>query len=267
MRIVHGLTEFDSYLDEFDGVHALESGSSFYSPVLPAGSLHLGFSATAMHWLSRKPCDIGEHVHMVGASGEELAAFAEQARADWRRILSHRARELKPGARLVLVNFCRDEAGRHLGNTGGVDMFGEFDRIWRSFIDDGTITGEEYRAMTLPQYYNSPEEFAAPFENGTNEMSSAGLVLESLETAVVSCPFAEDFKRHGDAARFAKEYIPTIRSWNESIYFGALSSTRPEQERREIIESFYDTYRAGVERDPERHAMDYVHAYMTIAKR
>ena len=67
VQILHGLTQFNSYLEEFDNVHVLESGSSFYRPILPANSLHLGFSATAMHWLSQKPCDIADHVHMVGA--------------------------------------------------------------------------------------------------------------------------------------------------------------------------------------------------------
>ncbi len=266
VQILHGLTAFNSYLDEFEGVHALESGSSFYSPILPADSLHLGFSATAMHWLSHKPCDISDHVHMVGASGKEMQAFAEQARADWSRILLQRARELKSGGRLVLVNFCRDQAGHYLGNTGGANMFDEFNSIWHTFVDDGIITGDEYVAMTLPQYYNSPEEFSSPFDDSSNEVSSSGLVLESLETGIVACPFAEDFKQHRDTARFAKEYVPTIRTWNESIYFGALSSDRPLEARREIIESYYDTYRANVEREPDRHGMGYVHAYMTIAK-
>ena len=57
-----------------------------------------------MHWLSHKPCDLTNHVHMVGATGAELAAFAEQGRRDWETILLHRARELVPGGRLVLVN-------------------------------------------------------------------------------------------------------------------------------------------------------------------
>lgn len=78
--------------------------------------------------------------------------------------------------------------------------------------------------------------------------------------------FAEDFKQHRDAARFAMEYVPTIRSWNESIYYAALSRERAEDERREIIEAFYGTYRANIEREPGHHGMCYVHAYVTIAK-
>jgi len=63
VKILHGLTQFKSYLDEFANVHALESGSSFYSPILPGNSLDIGFSATAMHWLSQKPCDIKKFLH------------------------------------------------------------------------------------------------------------------------------------------------------------------------------------------------------------
>ena len=82
VKILHGHTQFDSFLPGSQNVHVLESGSSFYTPVMAANSLHLGFSATAMHWLSQKPCDISDHVHMVGASGKSLATFAEQAARD-----------------------------------------------------------------------------------------------------------------------------------------------------------------------------------------
>ena len=266
VHILHGLTQFKSYLSEFDHVHLLESGSSFYLPILPANSLHLGFSATAMHWLSRKPCDINEHVHMVGAGGEELRAFADQAREDWQRILLHRARELKSGGKLVLVNFCQDEQGRYLGNTGGVNMFDNFNRIWQSFMDQGTITPAEYQAMTLPQYYNTVEEFSKPFTDTVGEIASSGLQLDNIETAVVACPFAEEYKKHGDAEKFAREYIPTIRSWNESIYFGALSVERPEVQRCEIIDAYYAEYQSQVVANPDEHGMGYVHAYMTISK-
>ncbi len=106
VQILHGHTEFESYLPSSENVHVLESGSSFYSPILPKHSLHLGFSATAMHWLSKKPCDIKDHVHMVGARDEDRGAFAQQASKDWQTILLNRARELTPGGKLVLVNFC-----------------------------------------------------------------------------------------------------------------------------------------------------------------
>lgn len=266
VQILHGLTQFESYLPESSNVHVLESGSSFYLPILPANSLHLGFSATAMHWLRGKPTDITDHVHMVGASGAELATFRKQAANDWETILLERARELKPGGQLVLINFCIDEQGRYLGHTGGVNMFDNFNRNWQTFVDDGIISAAEYRAMTLPQYYNTVEEFSRPLIDPSNRVYQAGLRLQQIETATVACPFAEAWKEHGDAAKFASEYIPTIRSWNESIFKGALSPDRSEQERGEIIEQYYGTYQSQVERNPAEHGMGYVHAYMTITR-
>jgi hypothetical protein len=51
-NLVHGLTPIPTYLDETEDVHVLASASGFYRPIVPAGTLDLGFSATAMHWLA-----------------------------------------------------------------------------------------------------------------------------------------------------------------------------------------------------------------------
>ena len=249
-----------------EGVYLLQSAVSFYRQILPAATLDLGFSATAMHWLSHKPCEISDHVQAVGAKGTELEAFARQGNADWRTILTHRAAELKSGGRLVLVNFCRDEQGRYLGHTGGVNMFDMFNLIWREFVASGLISQAEYQAMTLPQYYKTLGEFTAPLRDSADPLYQAGLRLEQAETRVVPCPYAAEFRRHGDAAGFAKAFIPTMRSWTESTFFGALDAGRPMAERQSIIEGFYGDYEARVRAAPDQHGMGYVHAYLTIAK-
>ncbi len=272
--IVHGLGGFQTWLGELERVYPLFSANSFYLQAVPDNSLNLGFSATAMHWLSAKPTNISDHVHMVGAGERERKIFAEHAANDWETILLHRARELVRGGRLVLVNFCIDEQGRYLGNTGGntggntdsVNMFDTFNRIWQEFVDNDRVTPTEYLNMTLPQYYNTVDEFSRPLLDSKNRCHRAGLRLESIETRVVPCPFAQQFKVHGDVELFADGLIPTIRTWNESIYFAALDAMRPLQERTEIIEDYYTAYRDLVMQDPHNHGMDYVHAYKTIRK-
>ncbi len=181
-------------------------------------------------------------------------------------ILLQRARELRPGGRLVLVNFCRDEEGRYLGRTGGVDMFGTFNLIWRDLVQAGTIGEAEYRAMTLPQYYKDLGEFTRPLTEPGDPVHQAGLRLERAETRVVPCPFAAEFRRKGDAAAFAKAYIPTLRSWTESSFFAGLDPARSMEERRRIIDGYYADYERRVRQAPEGHGMDYVHAYLTIAR-
>ncbi|MDH3218968.1 MAG: class I SAM-dependent methyltransferase [Gammaproteobacteria bacterium] len=263
---VYGLGPFETYLDRHDNVFPLVSGTTFYKQIVPAATLDVGFSATAMHWMSTKVCNISNHVQAVGASGKELDEFRRQAHLDWRQILLNRARELKPGGKLVLINFGRDEQGRYLGNTGGINMFDTFNQIWINFLDQKRITRDEYENMTLPQYYNTVDEFSAPLVDTDDAVYRAGLRLDHIDTRIVKCPFAESFREHGDAARFAEEYIPTIRSWNESIFFNALAEARPFEERRDIIEDYYASYRDMVRESPEGHGMDYVHAYMVISK-
>jgi len=266
IQTVLGLGHFPSYLENSEKVFPLFSANSFYKQILPDESLDFGFSATSMHWLSDKPCDISNHVHMVGADGAEYLMFSEHGKKDWETILLHRARELKKGGILVLLNFCRDQNGNYLGNTSGVNMFNNFDKIWNKFLGQGRIRKDEYNKMTLPQYYNTVEEFKFPLENFDSLVYQSGLRLKHIETRITSCPFAESFKEHLDAKRFANEYIPTIRSWNESIFFNALDNERTLGERKQIINDYYKTYHNQVLVEPEIHRMDYVHAFIVIEK-
>ena len=58
----------------------------------------LGFSATAIHWLSEKPCDITDALsHVMITAPEEAGKFKEQAERDWETTLLKRAAELAPG--------------------------------------------------------------------------------------------------------------------------------------------------------------------------
>ena len=265
--LVHGgRPGVESYLHRFDGVYVFASGTSFYGPIFPPGTLDFGFSATAMHWLSGTPGRIGDHVHAVGAKGEELETFRRHAIGDWETILLARSRELKHGGRLVMSNFCIDEQGRYLGNTGGVNMFDTFDMLWRRLLEEGVISADEYADTVFPQFYKTVDEYCAPLTDPENPVFRSGLRLASAETRVVACPYAARFAEEGDAARFAEAYVPTLRTWSETVFFNSLDPARPEQERRHIVERFYRSYVDLVREDPTGHAMDYVHVYMVVSK-
>ena len=267
-RLLHGLLpgRESLALADLPGVFSFASGTSFHRQIFPDGTLSLGFSATAMHWLSRLPATLADHVHAVGADGAALAAFRAQAAADWNTILLARARELAPGGRLVLANFCIDANGHYLGWTGGRNMHATFAEHWRGLRDAGAITAEEERPATFPQFYRSPAEFAAPFDDAASPVRAAGLRLEECFTRVTPCPYAEAFRAGQPAVEFAHAYVPTLRSWSESMFAGALDPARPKAERAAIIDRFYAAYETDVAAAPEGHGMDYVHCFMTIAK-
>ena len=110
------------YLHNLDDVHVFCSGLSFYKQILPTGSVDLAFSASAMHYLSRMPAIINDHVHAVGATEYEQREYRAVAIEDWKRMLLQRSRELTLDGRLVMANFCVDEHGHYLGNTGGQNL-------------------------------------------------------------------------------------------------------------------------------------------------
>ena len=259
----------NTYLTDIENVFVNACGIGFHKQLMPDASLDIGFSATAMHYISEKPCPIENHVHMVGASGETLAAYAEQARQNWNDLLVARAKELRPGGRLVMLNFGIDEEGRYLGNTGGINMFDTFADIWRQMCDEGMISQTEFVNTSFPQYYRTVEEFCAPFKDNDSPVYQAGLRLVSAKTGVVGCPYRRAFDEAGSAMsarEFAKSYVPTLRSWSEAVFLSGLNETRPTEERHQIVDTFYQRYEDRVASDPSGHAMDYVHCYLAVEK-
>lgn len=259
----------NTYFNEFDGVFVHACGIGFHRQLLPDASLSLGFSATAMHYISEKPCEIPDHVHMVGTSGATLAAYTERAAKDWENILLGRARELVPGGRLVFMNFGKDEQGRYLGGTGGVDMFDTFEALWKGLASEGRISDEEYVNASFSQFYRTKEEFSAPLLDPASPVHAAGLRLISAHTGLLACPYRAAYEAADgamSAREFAVSYIPTLRSWSETVFATALERSRPAGERAAIVDLFFQRYEDLVAQDPTGHAMDYIHCYLAIEK-
>ena len=261
------------------GVFVLACGTGFHEQGFPSGSVDLGVSFTAMHWLSRLPCHLtgGPIHHTQAADPGEAAAFAEQAARDWDRILEARARELRPGGRMVVANFCVDGDGRHLGNTGGgtANMYAVMARLWGELAERGRITEAERRDCTLCNYYRTEEEVRRPFQPG-GAAAEAGLKLLTCETRVIPCRYREDWlaQQRGaaagggdaDARKHAAALIGTLRSWSNSTFLGALDESRGQAERELIVEEFWDSYVDLVAQSPEEHGMAYVHCFLTFEK-
>jgi hypothetical protein len=266
-RRIHGSLDADDPqpLGQESGVFTFASGTTLHRQIFPDQTLTLGFSATAMHYLSMKPGPIADHVHAVGATDEERTLYRDQATSDWTAILLARARELVPGGRLVLANFCVDERGHHLGSTGGVNVFDALAKHWRGLAAANRIWDSEYRAATFQQYYKTASEFVAPF-GLDSPVTLAGLRLDHVSTIRTPCPFAAMFRQSGDAAAYAHAYVPSVRSWSQSTFVGALDPARPQGERAAIVNQLYDAYETEVAAAPELHWKDYVHCVQVFSK-
>ena len=257
-----------AYQKEFENVFVHGCGTGFHDQLVTSGTLSLGFSATAMHYVSEKPCQILNHVHMVGSSDIERSKFKKQALVDWEAILSARAKELEPGGRFICINFGIDENGRYLGNTGGKSMFESFNRHWKSHLESSIITEEEFISATFPQHYRTVEEFSQPFMGNDCLANKIGLKLNRIFTKLTKCPYRQEYEKNKATItpeEFAKEFIPTTRSWSETVFRSALKN-RTYEETNQIVESFYKNYENEVANSPSEHSMDYVHIVMEIER-
>ncbi len=257
-----------AYQNHFKNVFVHACGTGFHEQLLTNASLHLGFSATAMHYVSVKPMEIPNHVHAACADINSKTAFAKQAAVDWQNILLARAAELVPGGRFICLNFGIDAEGRYLGNTGGKHMFDHFHKFWRALYEKGSITKSEYEGATFVQYYRTMEEFCAPFSDPNSDVSRAGLVLKSSSTKLTKCPYEAAFHDAGEGMsnrEYAESLIPTMRSWSETVFKTALKG-RDSSEINKIVDDFYQAYSDEVAADPKGHAMDYVHIILDIEK-
>ena len=63
-RNIHGETDVETYINDIENLYVFSSATSFHKPMFPPETLNLGFSATASHYISEKPCTIENHVHM-----------------------------------------------------------------------------------------------------------------------------------------------------------------------------------------------------------
>lgn len=255
------LTSPDSYLQGEAGVFSLASGTSVYSRIFPANHIALGYSAIVEHWLSRRPPAIEDHIWSTRASGQTRAAWAAQARSDWRGFLSHRAAELIPTGRLVVVGSGAD----HRGLSGAEPLIDLVNRVLEAMVREGSLLAVEYGEMAIPTYYRTEAEWREPFEDEGFLAANPLRLLHYQEFAEDDVYLAE-YERSGDARAFAREYTAFFRAAFEPSLFHALHGDRDQQERQNLIEEFSSRLREALAQDPPGYSARWWLNLMVIAK-
>jgi len=196
----------DSYLRDDPRVFPSAIGRSFYEQILPDSTVTLGWSSWAVQWLSRVPGLIPDQVQ-VAYSQDTAAreAFYQQAAEDWRCFLNHRAAELRPGGRLVVLSMALDDRGDFGYRPCVVAIYGAV----LDLVDEGFITMEEARRMVIPTIGRSRQDFMAPF---VDTGSFAGLALQEIDIFYGEDRIWTEFQSHGDAGMYAARWAAFSRA-------------------------------------------------------
>jgi hypothetical protein len=207
------------YFADDQDVYPAAIGRSFYEKVLPPGSVHLGWSSYAAMWLSQIPALLPGHFLAIRCNGTARAAFDRQAAQDWETFLSLRARELRPGGRLVVVvPAITDDESVTLE-----PLFDHANAVLEEMVADGTITSEERSRMTIRVHPTRKSDRLAPFErNGEFQQ----LILEDSKMFEVSDTAWEQFELDRDTGALASTRALFLRSVFAPSLACALSPAR-----------------------------------------
>jgi len=196
----------DSYLKKDSATYASVVGRSFYTQILPSDTISLGWSSWAIHWLRKAPAPIPDHVEISHSTDEQARrAYASQAAADWRDFVAFRGRELAPGGKLVVLTVGLDPDG----SSGFKPVFDAIMTALAQFVDDGLITADEVRRMSIPSTGRDEKDFRAPFHpSGRFE----GLEIEHLEMVNGEDRFWSQFQSDKDERAFGANWAEFLRA-------------------------------------------------------
>jgi hypothetical protein len=250
----------ESYLRSVDNAFTLAAGKSFYERIFPDGFLSLGWTAISVHWLSKVPCSIPNHVYAQRAGETVREAYAEQASEDWRRFLGHRAHELRPSGELIVVAVTTDDTG----STGGESLMDLTNEPLQSMVDAGSIRPEEYGRMNMPAYHRTMEEFTEPLRFG---VLTEDLILKEGIRAKFSDQLWPEYEQRGDASAFAASYTEFMRAFTEAPLFAGLDADRTPTDRERLASEYFERMRSLIETNPERARWDWHVALLRVAKK
>ena len=199
-----------------------------------------------MQWLSRAPTPIPDQVQVAfSQDAPTRASFSRQAAEDWQRFLTHRERELCPGARLAVMTMAVDQDGEF----GYRPLLNAMYSALVDMVDSGFLSGEELRRMVIPTVARSRADFLAPFGA---EGRFGTLRLEELEIFLGEDHFWTDFAQDGDAQRFAARWAAFSRASVFPTLAGSLSGGRDDPRATQFVACLESGTTSRLAAKPER---------------
>ena len=229
----------DSYVLEDPNVFPGAIGRSFYESVLPPASVHLGWCSYAAVWLSRIPALIPGHFISLDGTDAVRAEFARQGQQDWEAFLSLRARELRPGGRLIVVlpGLADD------GMSGFENIMNQTNAVLAEMVADGAIMAEERARMVLGAYFRRKISLLAPFAQGGHFQD---LTVEDFEMSRLPDAAWNDYERDGNKDGLATKHALFFRSVFMPSLASALTLVRAGD--AEALRIFGDQLEVGLKR-------------------
>ena len=246
----------------------MASAVSFFDAATTAGSVHLGMSFSAAHWLRTQPTVSVPGFYQCEATGDARDSLAAQADADWTRFLTMRALDLAAGGRLVvqMVGTATSAPPAEPQVTARA-LLRAMAEVAGTMADEGLLEPAAVDAYVLPVYARSIDEARRPLEAAGSDLAAA-FEVETVRTDAVANPYLDAWKQDHDAAAYGKSYAAFVRGFTESSLREHLFTpgTRglPVDE---LLDDYFARLEARFAADPEADAFEDWTLTVVVARR
>ena len=238
-------TDPQSYLRDDPATFAAAIGQSVYRQLVPTGLVTLGWSAWAVHWLSRVPAPIPDHVHVeLSRDADATAAYARQAADDWIAFLTARSREMVPGGRLVVLTMAHDD-----GDCSYQPLLEAIVEELAAMVAEGVVSRDEVARMAVPSIGRTEVELTAPF---APKNRFAGLTVEHLELFDAEDQYWTKLQKDRDATAFATNWSAFVRASVFPTLLTALEGGDKGPDAERFVERLETGLRGRLADDPKR---------------
>ncbi|MDA7949444.1 MAG: class I SAM-dependent methyltransferase [Hyphomicrobiaceae bacterium] len=258
----------EGYRKEGGHIRTEASIGSFFEPVASHGSVDLGLSFGASHWLSSQVravspgsvffCDLPEPAR------DEIAAVADR---DWTTFLRHRAAELKPGGWLVVdglgsVPDADDPSGRR---AAGRRLYRALGEVAEDLAGEGRIDRRRLEEFVFPVYFRLSEEARGPLEREADLQDAFEIVEVANE--LLPMPTEEALVKTGDVTAYAESYTGFVRAFAESTLRKGLfdASATSAADAAALSDEFFNRLQARFAAEPKHYAFE--HQVVTLVLR
>ncbi len=234
-------------------VYSVIAPDSFYNAFLPAGSVDILFSTTALHYASRQASTLSRHVLPLFATGDEKPAWEKQSESDLNTVLTNIHRCLKPGGKFwaVVPAHRRDEATGEIKNYWYREVLAVMCDQLRALVTKGILDEESWNHFVLPVHQWNLQQWQKWFTANDSMFR-----LEFLYAEEQANPYLERFRNeHQDPSRFADDYLSSIRAWSERIIMQLIPD-------RKVRNEFFTGLRDQFLKAPDRFANDTFSLYV-----
>src|SRR5262245_13649086 len=231
-------------------VYSSAVAGSFFTQVVPSSTVHLVMCSNAAHWLREQPdVQLEDGMYFSDARGAARARLAEQAAGDWLAFLGSRAAELAAGGRLGVQGIATARSYDGAERVSASRLLRAMWQVADKLADEGLLARDVLERYVFPVYCRSLEESLAPVRNGGPLAGAFEAVSHAVDE--VPSPYWEAFRRDGDAAAYAENYVQFVRAFAESTmmkhpFTPGAAGVHPAG----LCETFFDHLRAATAADP-----------------